>query len=62
MAKIEDKWLGHWKGILLGDHLEVSEEAKLDLFTEEMCGKFKEDCGMDLQRSIVKVIYSIPIL
>ena len=55
LCKIENTWLGGWKGILLGDRKDANYDLRVKEIVEKFCIEIKEKYGMELLTSTVEV-------
>ena len=52
---MEKDWLQGWKGFLLGQPDDESVETLVNDRAEKICKKVKDECGINLDQSLVKV-------
>lgn len=57
LCKIEENWLGGWKGILLG---KSAYESKVERITDKFCGMIKASHGITLPSNMVQVRITFP--
>ena len=55
LGKLENAWLGGWKGILLGDRKGIAHQSKIISIAEEFCEGIRAKYGLQLSRGTVEV-------
>ena len=55
LNKVENSWLGGWKGVLLGERKDCNYQSKAKETVGEFCEGIKMKHGLELSKSIVEV-------
>ena len=55
LCKMENAWLGGWKGILLGDRKDVDYDLRVKETAEKFCKEIKVKYGLELLKSTIEV-------
>lgn len=55
LSKVENSWLGGWKGVLLGERKDCNYQSKAKEIVEEFCEEIKVKYGLELSKSTIEV-------
>ncbi|XP_065666100.1 uncharacterized protein LOC101239166 isoform X3 [Hydra vulgaris] len=56
VKRIEEEWLGGWKGMILGNFQDSKLNEEIDWLTDSIMINFKKDIGVEVDRDLLKIL------